>query len=136
MTRLLKPEHKTFIEGLQPYEGRPDYHPLNWLEEINNSDKHRLIQVVGAKLAIGPGLAWMGDREIIPLMSIDGFTILENGAEIYSDIPPDVQVVQNIVPSIAFANGCEIVKGRGVIFILNKIAILVSDIIDSFPNEF
>jgi hypothetical protein len=49
----IRPEHAAIIERLQPYHrrrgGRPGIHTLWALHELNNADKHRLIQIVGAK---------------------------------------------------------------------------------------
>ncbi|MEE8193881.1 MAG: hypothetical protein V3T73_00070 [Dehalococcoidales bacterium] len=63
--KLLRPEHQARIKRLQPYKrsrgvllktidltkrrGRDS--PLFWLEEINNADKHRIIQVVEVRPA-------------------------------------------------------------------------------------
>src|SRR4030042_451108 len=90
MIKLLKSEHKASIEGLQPYNSSSSPHlktidlakwsgcdsPLFWLEEINNADKHRIIQVAGVK-AGGFGTTWWGERDNAFIGGT--FGILEDG---------------------------------------------------------
>ena len=64
MISLLKPDHQAIIERLQPYKrgkgGRMS--PLFQLSELNNADKHRLIQVIGVKVGVGPFVGWWIER--------------------------------------------------------------------------
>ena len=143
--KLIKPlrrEHQTAIERLQPYRrgnlGKRS--PLYLLHELNNADKHRLLQVVGAKPAgYFAGAAW-GD-EPLPKYWISTRTVFEDGAEVGRVAAADierrkVQMEQRIFPLIAFWQGCEAVAGSGVCFTLSQIAERVSQIIESFGPEF
>ena len=64
----LRPSHQACIERLQPYKrgqgGRTN--PSWMLSEINNADKHRLIQVVGGKTGAGPAISG-GSNFVYPL---------------------------------------------------------------------
>ncbi len=137
MIKLLRPEHQALIERLQPYHAgsRPRReHPLYWLEEINNTDKHRLIQVVGIKAGIGPAVSYWGDQFAQPFTR-SHFIILKNGAKI-GEALPHMHVDANILPLVSFWKGCDPVKTRGVIYVLDLIAKQVSEIVDSFGSEF
>jgi hypothetical protein len=113
---------------------------LYLLHELNNADKHRLLQVVGAKPAgYFAGAAW-GD-EPLPKYWISTRTVFEDGAEVGRVAAADierrkVQMEQRIFPLIAFWQGCEAVAGSGVCFTLSQIAERVSQIIESFGPEF
>jgi len=149
MIKLLRPEHKARIERLQPYKrsdgmllksvnlaewcGRNS--PLFWLEEINNADKHRIIQVTGVK----PGgfvISYWGERPEPPFKGTrQVFRILRDGAK-FGEADPDVHVNTQIRTFIAFADSCEAVRNQPVCPLLDKIWITVSEIIDSFVSEF
>jgi hypothetical protein len=138
----LHPEHQAAIKRLQPYTrvnlGKRS--PLYFLHELNNADKHRLLQVVGAKPAgYGAGAAW-GD-EPLPDYRIRPRTVFEDGAKVGRVAAADVdkrnvQMEQRIAPLIAFWQGCKAVQGLGVAPILSQIADHVSDIVESFGPEF
>jgi len=146
MIKLLRSEHKAIIERLQPYdsnsmsllktvdltEWRGSRNPLFWLEEINNADKHRIIQVAGVK----PGafmVTYWGDR---PEPFIGGtFGILEDGA-IFGEADPEVHVNTKLHPLIAFANGCDATANWAVVLMFNLIFKTVSEIIEYFASEF
>jgi len=149
MIKLLRPEHKAFIERLQPYkrsggmllkstdltEWRGRNSPLFWLEEINNADKHRIIQVAGVKLG-GFVISHWGERpEPLLKASRPVFRILKDGAK-FGEADPDVHVNTQIRSLIAFWQGCEPVKGKGVVSVFNTILVLVSEIVESFTSEF
>jgi hypothetical protein len=138
----LSPEHQAAIKRFQPYRsvnlGKRS--PLYFLHELNNADKHRLLQVVGAKPAgYGVGATW-GD-EPFPDYRILPRTIFEDGAKVGRVAAADVdkrkvQADQRIVPLIAFWQGCGAVQGLGVTPILSQIADRVSEIVESFGPEF
>jgi hypothetical protein len=144
--KLLCSEHKTTVERLQPYSGSSSLalktvnlsqwsgrnSPLYWLEEINNADKHRIIQVAGPK-AVGVGVGYWGKKS--PIISGGTIQMLEDGA-IFSSAEPNRHVDINITPFIAFADGCDAVRGQVMNPILDKIATTVAEIIDIFEPEF
>lgn len=148
MIKLLRPKHKTLIEGLQPYKRignkslkttdltkwRKRKSPLFWLKEINDADKHRIIQVMGIT-AGGFGYGYWGERAEPPFKGANVFGILEDGAK-FGESDPNVNVKVHIRPLIAFAEGCEAVRGRSVCLLLNIVATTVSEIVDSFVSEF
>jgi len=143
--KLIKPlrrEHQAEIERLQPYRrgNKGKRSPLYFLHELNNADKHRLLQVVGAKPAgYGAGAAW-GD-EPLPDYWILPRTVFEDGAKVGGVAAADVhkrkvQMEQRIAPLIAFWQGCKAVQGLGVAPTLSQIADHASQIIESFGPEF
>lgn len=52
------------------------------------------------------------------------------------EAPEDVHVDANIIPLIAFSEGCEAVKNRAVVFTLSRIAKVVELIVERFSAEF
>mgnify|MGYP001597368030 CR=1 FL=1 len=134
MIRNLLPVHQARIERLQPYKsGRGGLQcPLSWLKEVNNADKHRLIQVVGAKMGAGPFVGGWGDLGAFPF---SGSQILKDGAK-YGEAPRNVHVSQKLFPLVAFWQGCPEVKGKGVTNTLRLIAEDVSKIVESFAPDF
>jgi len=143
--RLIKPlsdEHQTAIELLQPYRcgGKSDRDPLYLLHKLNNADKHRLLQVVGAKPAgYGAGATW--GNEPLPEYWIRSRTVFEDGADVGRAAAADVhrrkvQMEQRIPPLITFWQGCHAVEGLGVAATLSAIAHDVSQIVESFGPEF
>lgn len=145
MIRRLGPEHQARIEWLQPYRRNggqtPWGRPLNgrWnllyrLKELNDADKHRLIQLVGAKVGGGPVYGGWGDR--IEDEVIFGHTqILKDGTKVMQ-AGSRVQVYADIIPLIAFWKGCKAVKNVGVCTTLRLIAKNVSEIVEGFAPEF
>ena len=82
---------KAIIEDVQPYhrgdEHRAKRHPLWFLHELNNADKHRLVHLVGASVG---SITWYGD---LPSGMLDDEvfrlrTFTEDGAVI-ARWPPD-----------------------------------------------
>lgn len=138
MIRDLRPEHQALIEQLQPYkrDGGGRRNPLYLLHEINNADKHRLIQVVGVKSG---AYTWSGSGDtangLLDLLDNSPFAVLKDGARIF-EAPRDVPVDAKLVPVIAFWNGCAAVQHRGVCQTLAQIAEHVSEIVESFGSEF
>lgn len=136
MIRQLLPKHQALIERLQPYKrGRGDRNcPLWWLHEVNNADKHRLIQVVAAKTGAGPFVGGLGDDFKYPF-SIRPGMILKDGA-IFGEAPHGVHVNPKLIPLIAFWEGCPQVKGKAVANTLRIITEDVSKILEGFAPEF
>lgn len=136
MIRQLLPKHQALIERLQPYKrsrgGRKN--PLYWLKEVNNADKHRLIQVVGAKVGVGPVVGGWVDTVKYPF-DISHPSILKDGAKI-GEAPTDMGVGPKVFPLVAFWKGCEAVKGLGVCYTLRRIAEHIAEIVESFGPEF
>lgn len=146
MIKLLYPEHKTSIEGLQPYnslsspclktidlaERSGSGSPLFGLEEIDNADKHRIIQVVGAR-AVSVSYAWWGERGD-PLRTVEFFKILKDGAEFAES--PEMGVNPQLSPLIAFTDGCDSIATKQVCLLSTGIADAVSDIIEMLASEF
>jgi hypothetical protein len=130
----LRPEHQTVIEGLQPYKCGSKTNLLYLLSEINNADKHRLIQVVGLIMGVAPVCGAFGDiRERIEYCLDD--TILEDGAKVL-EAAPDVHVQPDFFPLVAFWQGCNAVRGLPVHLTLKRLAEHVSEVIESFGPEF
>ena len=145
MIQELLPEHQKIIEGLQPYKrigrshdkrpwlGFARSHPLYLLSEINNADKHRLIQVVGFKPT---GLTWVGWGDLVdsPVYS-QRTRVLKDGAKL-CEFSPNVNVQSKLIPLIAFSEGCEAAKNLIVVSTFHVIAEEVSKIVESFGPEF
>lgn len=136
--RSLRPDHQAYIERLQPYKrGRGGQsNPLWLLSQINNADKHRLIQVVAAKWGAGPSVAGTGTGDTFdyPFMGLRR-RILNHGAK-FGEAAPGVHVSSDVYPLLVFWNGCDAVKGKPVVFLLSRIAEHVSQIVESFAPEF
>lgn len=142
MIESLHRSHRAMIKRLQPYRsgnlGLKS--PLYFLHQINNADKHRLLPVVGGKGA-GYGVGYWVDAENIPNYHISLSVVLEDGAEVgyagASDVHGrKVRMEQGLSTYIAFWQGCDAVKGRGVAFTLSQIAEHVSEIVEGFLPEF
>ena len=61
--------------------------------------------------------------------------VISMGAKIM-EASPKVSVNTDITPQIAFWEGCNQVRGYGVISVFNKIHTKVSEIIESFVSSF
>ena len=142
--RSLRPNHQAIIEGLQPYQrkfspmdvGRGRNNVLYLLHEINNADKHRLLQVVGGK----PGItSWGGQWGNAPPGSVEitgpDIRVLKDGAKLM-EAAVDVAVYPKFIPLIAFWQGCPAVRNKAVVFTFGRIARWVSDIVESFAPDF
>lgn len=130
----LRQDHQAIIEQLQPYKrGRGDRKsPLFWLKELNNTDKHCLLLVVGAAPGSITLSTWGGDDSMPG--NVRSFTILEDGAEI-ADAPDGVIVSPRITPFVGFGAGCPDVKNRFVCGTLDRIANEVTEIVEGFASE-
>jgi hypothetical protein len=133
-------KHQAMIERLQPYHRNGRYrtgpnHPLALLREINNADKHRLIQVVGVRpSAVGyspSAVPHLGRDQAIGRVS---FSVLKDGAKVMEAVP-EVAVQAKLVPEIAFWQGCEAVRNRPVCRTLWSISALLSEILALFGPE-
>jgi hypothetical protein len=143
---ILKPLRdcdRTAIEALQPYKyGNLGRRSLLWLlHEINNADKHRLIQVVaGRNVAFSAN--WGPDPDILDILEInvDFKRPLINGTKVGWATRRFVEEVKmdtiEFFPVMMFWDGCPAVKGRFVDTTLAKMAESVHQIIDSFTPEF
>ncbi len=143
MIRDLSRKHQAMIERLQPYHrsnramngphsanqsGARNSH-LWWLHEINNADKHRLIQVVGAK----KGAYWYSHWGHIEPKIIFYGNMLQDSAK-FCSAPSDVHMNPTVFPLISFDNTCPAVLGYGVHYVLSEIAKTVSSIIEEFEK--
>ncbi len=136
MLQSLLPGHKAGIERFQPYKrgGGGKSALLHVLQEINNADKHRLLQVAGLKPAMLSYAAW-GEEDAADDFVSTGPDILVDGA-VVAEARPHVNVYPKLIPLIAFGDGCSIVQGKAAPFTLSNIADHVSEIIESFAPEF
>ena len=105
-----------------------------WLHELNNADKHRLVQVVGAKTGAGPFVAGWGDNFEHPFRRITPGMILEDGAKFGETT--GVSVRPKLIPLIAFWDGCPAIKGKAVANTLRIIAEDVSKVTAEFMSAF
>lgn len=134
MITSLRPEHQAVIERLQPYQpgrGGSD-NALYLLSEVNNADKHRLLQVVAARAGLVTVGTW-GDVDVDVAWA--GLSVLEDGAKLL-EAAPDVHVNPKLTPLVAFGDGCRAVQGRGVCLILDGIAKHVAEVVEGFGPEF
>lgn len=162
--RLLQSLNRPFwtrIEGFQPYKkgngGRLS--PLFLLEELNNTDKHRLITVVtvvaggiqltglwgaGGKLKTGVALNLNAKVGHVPPLPAQGVRVLDvvNGqvvtvnGRLRTRTKHEVQVDAEITPAVCFGDTCDAVKGSPVIRTLKVMADETSRVIESFAGEF
>jgi hypothetical protein len=126
----------TRIEAFQPYKrGNGGRHsPLFLLHELNNTDKHRLIQVVGIKSGV---FSWsgLGDDVEHPSFATSRPVVLKDGAK-FCELSPRATMLSDLIPLIAFSEGCPAVKNRTVHLTLRRILERVSEIVESFEPEF
>jgi hypothetical protein len=136
MIQSLREEHQALIEGLQPYKsGRGGKNsPLWHLYEINNADKHRLIQGFGIKPAGLSWGGWGGDVEQ-PSFPRSRAVVLKDGAK-FCEFSPSVTVHPKLFPLIAFSEGCPPVKDLTVRLTFGLILKDVSKFIEGFAPEF
>lgn len=144
---LLCDKHRAMIERLQPYHRRSQdgakgrTHPLYWLQEINNADKHRVIPIVGYR-ANGPSWGgFVGEDETVEATFKDViFTkrphVLKNGGKVGFEASSDVVVNPHVIALVAFAEGGIGVKNRWVVGTLQKSADTVAEIVESFAPAF
>ena len=137
MIRLLHPQHKAVIEGLQPYKRtgprRLDF--LHLLSEINNADKHRLIQTPGPRMRTMSFKMTVGDVAVgLPPLN-PRFVVLEHGAKVM-EAGPHVKVEPEIVPRVVFWKGCAAVKYLPVHETLVGSLQRISNIVEAFTPAF
>jgi hypothetical protein len=134
----LRPCHQRMIERLQPYKrGNGNRRsPLWLLSELNNADKHRLLQVVAATpsafIMRGHGMmsSIRGGR--------DWGIKLKDGTKIVEVAPdPDskVKMDYHVLPQISFSGGCGAVEGLPVILTLTRITDQVREVVDAFASD-
>jgi hypothetical protein len=140
----LDSKHQARIERLQPYHlaNGGQESALYLLHEINNADKHRLLQAIGGKAAgYMIGGVWGDPDTPAPDYEIWPRAVFEDDAKVGRTAATDVQthrvqIDQGIIPYISFWQGCEPVKGLGVTYTLGRIAKKVSEIVENFRPEF
>src|SRR6266542_510008 len=137
MIKLLRDEHKACIERLQPYQrGRGGKsNALYRLNEISNADKHRLLQIAGAKVGISPIATVWGADDDLSFAAWRFNTILKDGTKL-GEVAPKVRVHPDFMPLIVFGEGCRPVKGLPIHLTLDRILEEASEIIESFRPEF
>lgn len=144
-------KHQLIIEKLQPCRrnrrcsiyGSGRDSALYVLGELNNADKHRLLQVVGGKpgpsnahnFGIATSSAFLTANFNLVEVTGSHFVILKEGAKLL-EAPPGVRVNANIVPLVAFSVGCDAVRNRGVVYTLARISKVVDLIIGQFSTDF
>ncbi len=145
MISELRDEHQAMIKRLQPYKrigrgherrwgfGLARSHPLWLLHEINIADKHRVSQVAGIK----PGaFSWGGwGNEVEEPLFTRRIKVLKDSAK-FGEFSANVVVQPDIIPLIAFFEGCDAVKGATVHLALRLMLEQVSEIVESFGPEF
>ncbi len=145
------------IESFQPYKrgNRGRRSPLFCLEDLNNTDKHRLLTVLvatpatlqfsglsggthfktGMTLSANAKIGWVRDvppnepgpgRGGIYMLDLATGELLE----------PEMQVNVKAAPGVLFGDTCRAVKRLPVILTLRRIADQVSSIVESFAGEF
>jgi hypothetical protein len=152
------------IESFQPYKrgngGRLS--PLFLLEELNNTDKHRLLAVlatsvagmhvtgltggtrleVGVPLRMNAKVGWVRDvspnvpgRGGVYLLDIEKMVGWKPG-DLIPVTEPEMQVDARVAPGILFGDSCDAVEGLPVVRTLHSMANEVSRIVESFAPEF
>jgi len=147
------------IESFQPYEGgNGDLHsPLVLLNELNNTDKHRLITVLvvtpvgwhimgptgtGSRIKAGVPLhtnAKIGQLHQLPpngIRVVDLDNPFTDDGRIRTRVEHEVQADIGITPGIRFGGGCDAVKRLPVIPTLARMADQVNTIVESFASQF
>lgn len=158
------PEHIAIIEGFQPYKRLTGSYDdaLGILHAINNADKHRIINVVGAIMkfeGIGFGAGQVGTNiirgsgigiRVNGSSSInfgDGFTYVGTGdriilkdrtvvAKLTSNTPPKVKMLPFTQVAIQFGEGDPRVQGLPVVGTLTSIYNRVKEVIGKFEPIF
>ena len=132
MIRDLKPEHQAVIERLQPYKrGNEGRRNRLWrLKQLNNADKHRLLQVAGAM-----PLIWSGGRVGLPRADFGRVRVLEDGATI-GEAHPEVIVNPHVFPLVAFWEGCDAVRDLPVVSFLRNTLREAAEVVEGFGPEF
>ncbi len=146
------------IEAFQPYKRRNGGRrsPLFLLNELNNTDKHRLITFLaavaggmrftgiaggGSHFKIGSPLYINAKVGYVRPLPADGVLVADDppfsvNGKLRTRIQTEVLVNLDITPGIKFGEGCDTVKGLPVLPTLHRITDKVSRIIESFAGEF
>lgn len=136
MIRLLHKNHQTSIEWLQPYKGNGPKR-LNFiylLSEINNADKHRLIQVTVPRWRNLAFSMTVSDEAVgLPPLSPQ-FKVLKHGAKVM-EAGAHVSVKPEISSNVVFWQGCSAVKYLPVHETLAGCCQRTSDIIETFAKS-
>jgi hypothetical protein len=137
MIQFVSKPHQAMIERLQPYKrgqgraiGLGKSNVLYLLKELNNADKHRLVQVIESRAGAFFTARW-GNIDPSDVDSPGRFIVLEEGAKFLA-AAPDVDVYPKITPYITFWKGCKAIEGKGVVWTLHRIAQHVEAIISDF----
>lgn len=136
----LNPRHIAMIESMQPYEGAKlgIYDPLWLLYQINNSDKHRLVQVAVPCLSGGTIDLTIEAGTITSAVDIlvDLLGPYEHGAPVIT-LPPQVHVNPNVTFHVRFGDESLEPVRRGEVFnILRQILKRVDGVVEGFAPEF
>ncbi len=135
------------IDGLQPYKRRNGGRssPLWMLQDLNNTDKHRVIVVVSVA-GIGTGMRGImrpmpdGGRSFFASgIRLTAGRVLKDGAKIrHIDCtsPENVNVQVVVVPEIVFGKSCRAVKRLSVTATLRQICGQSESIFNGFAPEF
>jgi hypothetical protein len=151
----IDPKHLRHIESFQPYKrgNGNKSSPLFLLQELNNTDKHRLITVL---FPAADSLHFTG---LAGHVHLNRRVTLYTNAKIgwLTDVPPNrpgqgaiytldpttgklsepkMEVKVDVAPGVRFGDSCDAVERLPVIRTLQRMANEVSRIIESFSDEF
>jgi len=137
----LHPDHAKRVLNLQPYRrgNGGARNVLALLEELNNSDKHRLLQVVTVR-GIAVGYAFPAGVSTLDAYRFDLKRPLGPGVKVgsirrdlgYGSHPDHFGPMYDV----AFWEGCKAVKRRSVAPLLNQMATAVGAVIELFARDF
>lgn len=125
---------RTLIESLQPYN-RPDpaADPLLWLEDLDVTDKHKCLVLVGFTVEPLRFFAWSrGGRRIAPVAMHPPGPVNDSAALVRFILPPNSQVKMEgrVTYEVRFGKGpCQ---GREPVAALSEILVRVEGVIDLF----
>ena len=122
---------------MQPYKrGRGGRNNgLALLAEVNNADKHRLLQVVAARWGGGPAFGGYLEGKEATIPYIRSRTVLKDGAKLF-EAPPRMHVDSKILPLVVFSEGSDVVKNRRVSGVIDDLIRAVDEVINTFTAEF
>ena len=134
----LRGDHRAMIERLQPYKrgNGKRRNPLWILQELNNTDKHRLIPLVGGYV-VSELSATFEKPTAGPIHLKIGVQSKRGAKVIKGPIPAEEMDMEFHSPhQVSFGEGCEAVEGLPVFRTLSVIADHVESINDSFLLDF